>query len=73
MINRFLLEHKEMSDLDLMEREIIKERDHKRLQVMERYCYTTECLRNYILKYFGEKPQKPCEECGNCLREFETE
>lgn len=72
MINRFLLEHKEMSDLDFMDREIIKERDQERLQVMERYCYTTECLRNYILKYFGENPEKPCEECGNCLREFET-
>lgn len=39
---------------------------------MERYCYTTECLRNYILKYFGENPEKPCEDCGNCQREFET-
>lgn len=72
VINRFLLEHKEMADIDPADRETIKERDAKRLQVMERYCYTTECLRNYILKYFGENPQKPCEDCGNCLREFET-
>ena len=72
VINRFLLEHKEMSDIDPADRETIRERDAKRLQVMERYCYTTECLRNYILKYFGENPQKTCEDCGNCLREFET-
>lgn len=72
VINRFLLEHKEMVDIDPADRETIKERDAKRLQVMERYCYTTECLRNYILKYFGENPSKPCEDCGNCLREFET-
>ncbi len=72
MINRFLLEHKEMSELDYADREAVKERDTKRLQIMERYCYTTECLRNYILKYFGESPDKPCEDCGNCLREFET-
>ena len=72
VINRFLLEHKEMSDIDPADRETIKERDAKRLQVMERYCYTPECLRNYILKYFGENPSKPCEDCGNCLREFET-
>ena len=72
VINRFLLDHKEMSDLDPADREAVKERDTKRLQVMERYCYTTECLRNYILKYFGENPEKPCEDCGNCLREFET-
>ena len=72
IINRFLLDHKEMSELDLIDREVIKERDIQRLLIMEKYCYTTECLRNYILKYFGENPEKPCEDCGNCLREFET-
>jgi ATP-dependent DNA helicase RecQ len=72
VINRFLLDYKEMSDLDPIDRETVKERDTKRLQIMERYCYTTECLRNYILKYFGENPEKPCEDCGNCMREFET-
>ena len=72
VINRFLLDHKEMQDLDPADRETVRERDVHRLQVMERYCYTTECLRNYILKYFGENPEKPCQDCGNCLREFET-
>ena len=72
MINRFLLDHKEMPDLDFEDMQTVKERDIRRLQVMERYCYTTECLRNYILKYFGENPPKPCGDCGNCLREFET-
>ena len=72
VINRFLLDHKEMQDLDPADRETVRERDARRLQVMERYCYTTECLRNYILKYFGENPEKPCQDCGNCLREFET-
>ena len=72
VINRFLLEHKDVSDLDSADREIIRERDAQRLRVMERYCYTTECLRNYILRYFGENPEKPCGDCGNCQREFET-
>ena len=72
VINRFLLDHKEMQDLDPADRETVRERDVHRLQVMERYCYTTECLRNYILKYFGENPEKPCQDCGNCLREIET-
>lgn len=72
VINRFLLERKEMSDLDETDKQTIRERDSKRLQVMEKYCYTTECLRNYILKYFGENPDKPCGDCGNCLYEFET-
>ena len=72
IINRFLLEHKDFSDIDPIDAMTIRERDIKRLQIMEGYCYTTECLRNYILKYFGEDPKKPCDDCGNCLRKFET-
>lgn len=72
VINRGLLEHKEMPELDFADRQTVRERDMQRLQSMEGYCYSTECLRNYILKYFGENPKKPCEDCGNCLREFET-
>ena len=72
IINRFLLEHKDFSDVDPIDAMTIRERDIKRLQIMEGYCYTTECLRNYILKYFGENPKKPCDDCGNCLRQFET-
>ena len=72
IINRFLLEHKDFSDIDPIDATTIRDRDIKRLQIMEGYCYTTECLRNYILKYFGEDPKKPCDDCGNCLRQFET-
>ena len=72
IINRFLLEHKDFSDVDPIDAMTIREMDIKRLQIMEGYCYTTECLRNYILKYFGEDPKKPCDDCGNCLRQFET-
>ena len=72
IINRFLLEHKDFSDIDPIDAMTIRERDIKRLQIMEGYCYTTECLRNYILKYFGENPKKPCDDCSNCLRQFET-
>ena len=61
-----------MSELDYEDMELVKDRDNKRLLSMERYCYTTQCLRNYILKYFGENPNKPCDDCGNCLQEFET-
>ena len=72
IINRFLLEHKDFSEIDPTDAMTIRERDIKRLQIMEGYCYTTECLRNYILKYFGEDPKKPCDDCGNCMRKFET-
>ncbi|MBP1756837.1 MAG: recQ 2, partial [Firmicutes bacterium] len=71
IINRFLLDHKEMSDIDRMDRESIRERDTMRLRIMENYCNTSECLRNYILNYFGEATTKACDSCANCLREFE--
>lgn len=70
MINKFLLEHKDFSDIPHEDIILIKQRDAKRLQVMEGYARTTVCLRNYILEYFGEKREKPCENCGNCDREF---
>jgi len=71
MINRFLLDHKEMTDLDPADQDSVRERDTARLRIMEHYCNTTDCLRNYILNYFGEKTLKPCGSCGNCLKEFE--
>ena len=70
MINKFLLEHKDFTDIPLEDIELIRQRDVRRLQVMEGYCRTSGCLRNYILEYFGEKQEKPCDSCGNCHREF---
>ena len=71
VINRFLLDHKENEDLDDEAADLLRERDNQRLQAMANYCQTTGCLRNYILRYFGEEPAEPCGSCGNCDREFE--
>lgn len=70
MINKFLLERKDFSGVEPEDIELIRQRDGKRLQVMEGYCRTTGCLRNYILSYFGEKTGAPCDHCGNCHREY---
>jgi ATP-dependent DNA helicase RecQ len=40
---------------------------------MVKYCTTTDCLRQYILKYFGEKSGDMCAKCSNCAASFETE
>ena len=48
------------------------ERDWERLRQMTFYCYTKECLRHYILNYFGEQTSGYCGNCLNCLTEFET-
>lgn len=71
VINRFLLEHKDFTEIPDEDIPLIMQRDKRRLQVMEGYCRTVGCLRNYILEYFGEKREKPCGNCGNCGREFE--
>ncbi|MCC8102282.1 MAG: DNA helicase RecQ [Clostridiales bacterium] len=70
MINKFLLEHKDFTDVPAEDMESIRQRDARRLQIMEGYCRTTGCLRNYILEYFGEKRNEPCSSCGNCDREY---
>ena len=70
MINKFLLDHKDFTDIPYEDIDLIKMRDAKRLQVMESYCRTYTCLRNFILGYFGENRGEPCGNCGNCRREF---
>lgn len=43
-----------------------KEHDLQLLDKMIAYCHTSACLRNYLLRYFGEKVYKDCGSCGNC-------
>ena len=70
IINKFLLEKKDFSGLSDEDAVLVQQRDYKRLQIMEGYCSTTRCLRNYILTYFGEKTSGPCDHCGNCHRQY---
>ena len=70
MINRMLLDNKDFSDVEEDDEYLIRQRDIRRLQIMEGYCKITGCLRNYILEYFGEKTSGPCDNCGNCHREY---
>ncbi len=71
-VNEFLIGiQSENSELDGEELELIKERDLGRLRKMAFYCFTNECLRDYILRYFGEYGSNYCGNCENCLTEFE--
>lgn len=70
MIDKFLLDKKEFEGSEPDDIESVRQRDIQRLRAMEGYCKTTDCLRNYILGYFGEKTGEPCENCGNCHREY---
>ena len=72
MINRFLLENKEQNgEYTQEENAAVRERDEERLRTMTYYCMTTDCLREYILRYFGESGVQYCGNCLNCIREYE--
>lgn len=69
---RFLIENSEDNEsLTEEERAIIRERDLARLVRMAGYGKTTDCLRRYILRYFGEQSPLHCGNCGNCCGEME--
>lgn len=70
--NRFLIQSKDQNpEMTEDELDAIRERDEERLQVMHNYCMTRNCLREYILHYFGEWGSRRCENCSNCRKEFE--
>ena len=71
-INEFLISKQtENEELDYEERKLLRERDNERLRKMTFYCVTNDCLRDYILRYFGEYGGNYCGNCENCLKEFE--
>lgn len=70
--NQFFIDHNQDNEaLDPVTREIVMERDRERLRKMTFYCFTNECLRDYILRYFGEYGSNYCGNCSNCLSQFE--
>lgn len=72
--NLFLIESNQEYSGDLSEemREAVRQKDRERLRSMTFYCSTTDCLRQYILHYFGEKSKNYCGNCSNCNTHFET-
>ena len=62
-------ENEELTD---EERQMVQAQDLARLEAMTGYCKTQDCLRGYLLDYFGQPHEKTCGNCGNCLAEYET-
>lgn len=67
----FIEQNQDNQELDELTRAMVQERDKERLKQMTYYCFTHDCLREYILKYFGEYGSNYCGNCSNCLSEFE--
>ena len=65
--NRFLIENSDPNpELDPDTQEKILQREYERLKYMTFYCTTTDCLRAFILHYFGEKSEAYCGCCSSC-------
>ncbi|MBQ2382575.1 MAG: DNA helicase RecQ [Oscillospiraceae bacterium] len=70
---RFLIDNaSDNEELDEAQRELVRQQDLKRLDAMVGYCKTENCLRGYILEYFGQKHVEVCGNCGSCLGDYEV-
>lgn len=58
-IQRFFIDQADADDA-------YKRKQYEKLQVMQQYGNTGDCLQQFILRYFGEK-SAPCGRCSNCL------
>jgi ATP-dependent DNA helicase RecQ len=73
-MNRFLIQKSIESneELDAELRAFLLQKDEARLKAMTWYCGSVDCLRAYILNYFGESAPSYCGNCENCDTNFET-
>lgn len=73
--NQFLIQHSEGGgeELDGEAKREIMVKSLERLKKMTFYSNTSECLRQTILAYFGEKAENNCSACYNCDHNFEEE
>lgn len=70
--NQFLIDNSnDNSDLDRQNLELVRIKDRERLKQMTYYCHSYDCLREYILKYFGDITANYCNNCYNCNTNFE--
>ena len=71
-IQTYLINHREKKEeIDKETEEILKQREREKLKLMTFYCNTQDCLRKYILRYFGEDAPACRDNCGNCVEQYE--
>lgn len=70
---KFFIEsrYRENEDLSAEEREAVRQKDYALLRQMAAYATTTNCLRHFILAYFGEDTGLYCGNCSSCNTQFE--
>lgn len=70
--HEYLITHSEPKEgVDARTALALQERSLHRLRQMAGYCRTRRCLRQHILRYFGELAPDRCGTCFNCLHNFQ--
>ncbi len=67
MINKRLLDYKATEGGYTSGDPAVRANEQRKLNQMIHYCETDECLRKYILNYFGDHSPCICEKCSNCV------
>ncbi len=67
MINKRLLDYKAIEGGYTAGDPAVRANERRKLNQMIHYCETDECLRRYILNYFGDHSPCTCEKCSNCV------
>lgn len=70
-MNQFLIEKSELppedrEGLDAKQIKAMKDKELELLKKMTFYCFTQYCLRQNLLRYFGENGKDYCGNCSNC-------
>lgn len=71
--NQFLIDNNRdiNTELSMEQLEDVRRKDMERLKFMTYYCTTSDCLRSFMLRYFGENSYSQCGNCSCCTGEFE--
>lgn len=72
-LHKFMIKNSEPNEqLSWREQQAVKNNDYERLKYMTFYCTTNDCLRGFMLRYFGDKSMNYCGKCSNCLTNYEN-
>lgn len=67
MINKRLLNLKSVDAYGYELAPEVRRNDQRKLNQMIEYCETDQCLREYMLKYFGDNSPCKCDKCSSCV------
>ncbi len=63
VVNKYLISQSQNKNYQLVKLE--------KLQTIINYVNTNQCLRAFILEYFGQEAEETCDNCSNCLDDYE--